>query len=242
MIRVFLYHAQINRLQFLQKGIVAYFQRQKHTYRLTACGRYEDALAHLHGDGKHDDVFLLQCSDFPTGIRLASCLREQNPYGLWGYMDGTPENLYKSMLLQPSAYIPDSADGKMVLVTLHRLERYLQVLQKKLYFSFKCEGKYLRIPYEDITYFESRAKKVLLHTVKGDKHYCFAAKLDDLAKVLPPSFLRCHQSYLVNMNTIQSLDTQNHVFLLQSNEEILISRRNYQEAREAYQQFLALHG
>lgn len=238
MIRVFLYHNQINRLQFLQKGIVAYFQRQKHTYRLTACGRYEEALAYLRGDGKYDDVFLLQCSDFPTGIRLANCLREQNPYGLWVYMDGTPENLYRALLLQPSAYIPDSKDDRMVLVTLQRLEQYLQIFQKKYYFTFKCEGEYLRIPYDEIAYFESNAKKVTLQPAKGGRRYCFAAKLDDLVRDLPPSFLRCHQSYLVNMGMIRSLDTQTHVFLLYSNEEILISRRNYREAKDAYQRFL----
>ncbi|HIY52788.1 MAG TPA: LytTR family transcriptional regulator DNA-binding domain-containing protein, partial [Candidatus Agathobaculum merdavium] len=55
---------------------------------------------------------------------------------------------------------------------------------------------------------------------------------------LPSYFLRCHQSYLVNMQQIRKLDTQNHVFLLGNNEEILISRRNYTHAKERYQQFL----
>jgi DNA-binding LytR/AlgR family response regulator len=242
MIRVFLYHSQITRLQFLQKAIVSYFQKHKHTYRLTACARYEEAAAYLRGDGRQDDVFFLQFTDFAAGIRLAACLREQNPGGLWIFMDGPPENLYQSMLLQPSGYLPDSADGRTVLVTLRRVERYLQMLQKKYYFSFKCEGEYLRIPYDDIAYFESSAKKVMLQPVTDRKRYCFIAKLDDLAVELPSSFLRCHQSYLVNMNVIRSLDTQHHVFLLQSNEEILISRRSYREAKETYQQFLERHG
>ena len=157
-------------------------------------------------------------------------------------MDGSPENLYKAMLLQPSAYLPDSADGHAVRTTLSRLERYHQMLQRDLFFSFKCEGEHQRIPYADISYFESSAKKVMLHSVRDGKRYCFAAKLDDLAQGLPSCFLRCHQSYLVNMHMIRSLDTPNHVFRLHSNEEILISRRSYQEAKERYQRFLEEQG
>lgn len=242
MIRIFLYHSQLNRLQSLHDDIASHFQKQKCTYRLTACGKYEDAAAYLNGDGKKDDIFLFQFTDFSVGIRLASLLREKNPQGQWVYMDGSLENLYKAMLLQPSACIPDSADSVDVLATVSRLGKYQQILQKKLYFSFKCEGKYLRIPYAEICCFESRAKKVILQQVRSDSQYCFAAKLDDIEKELPSCFLRCHQSYLVNMHMIRSLDTQNHIFLLCSNQEILISRRNYREARERYQQFLEARG
>ncbi len=238
MIRVFIYHTTPSRLQFLQKAVITYFQEQKHTYRLTACGKYDDAMRYLSGAGKSDDVFFFDFTDFSTGIRLAGCLREQSSRCLWIYMDGPADNLYKAMLLQPSAYIPDSGDGRAVLTTLQRVERYQQMLQKSYYFSFKCDGEYLRIPFDEISYFESSAKKVMLSLSKGGKRYCFTAKLDDLAVQFPSCFLRCHQSYLVNMNMIKCLDTKNHVFLLHSNEEILISRRSYQEAKERYQRFL----
>lgn len=241
MIGVFIYHTLPNRLQFLHKAVTAYFQEQKHTYRLTACGRYDDAMRYLKGAGKNDDVFLFDFSEFAAGIRLAGCLREQVPRGLWVYMDGPAENLYKAMLLQPSAYIPDSGDGGAVLTTLQRVERYQQLLQKSCYFSFKCEGEHLRIPFDEISYFESSAKKVTLSLSKSCRRYCFAAKLDDLAGRLPEYFLRCHQSYLVNMNMIKCLDTKDHVIFLHSNEEILISRRSYRETKERYQRFLESH-
>lgn len=241
MIRIFIYHSQLNRMQFLQQIMVAYFQKQRHTYRLTVCGKQDEALRYLNGAGKNDDVFFFDFSDFSTGIRLAGYLREQNLQAAWVYMDGTAENLYSAMLLRPSAYIPDSGNSRAVFTGLQRLERYHQTLQKRYYFNFKCDGEYLRIPFEDILYFESSAKKVRLQPVKGEKHYFFAAKLDDIAGQLPDYFLRCHQSYLVNMHMIRRLDTQNHVFLLQSNEEILISRRIYREAKERYQRFLEEH-
>lgn len=238
MIAVFIYHRQSARIQFLQKTMAAYFQKHRHTYRLTASSNYDDAMRHLSGPGKSDDLFFFDFTAFSDGIHLASRLREQNPRAFWVFMDGTPEHLYTAMLLQPSAYLPDSEACGAVLDTLQRLEKYTQMVQKSRYFTFKCEGEYLRVPFEDISYFESSAKKVTLQPSKGGRRYCFSAKLDDLAGQLPPYFLRCHQSYLVNMNMIQSLDTQNHVFLLCSKEEIFISRRSYRDAKERYQRFL----
>ncbi len=44
MIRIFIYHAQQNRLQFLQKAVTVYFQKYKHTYCLTVCDKYDDAM------------------------------------------------------------------------------------------------------------------------------------------------------------------------------------------------------
>lgn len=77
MIRVFLYHSQLNRLQFLQKAITAYFQQQKHTYRLTACGRYEDAAAYLRGDEKGMTCSFCHSRIFPrASVWPAACGRK----------------------------------------------------------------------------------------------------------------------------------------------------------------------
>lgn len=239
MIRVFIYHSSSERLQYLQKITSTYFQKKRHTYHLTCCCKYSDAASYLSGPGKKDDIFFFDFSDFSQAFRLTCSLREQNFRAVWVYTDGTPENLYRTLLIQPSAYIENSGIEKTVLAVLDQLEQYHQFVQKKHYFCFKFEGEYLRIPFEEISFFESNAKKVTLYQAKSDKRYYFAAKLDDISSQVSSDFLRCHQSYLVNMHMIRRLDTQNHVFRLYSNEEILISRRNYKEAKERYEQFLA---
>ncbi|MDE6925907.1 MAG: LytTR family transcriptional regulator DNA-binding domain-containing protein [Acetatifactor sp.] len=188
--------------------------------------------------GKKDDIFFFDFSDFSGAILLASHLREQNLMASWVYMEGTSENLYRALYAQPSAYVGDAVNEKEVLTTLRQLVQRSLQMQKKYYFCFKLEGEYLRIPFEEISYFESNAKKVTLHQVKSDKCYFFTAKLDDISKQLSSDFIRCHQSYLVNMQEIRCLDIKNHLFRLRSNEEIMISRRSYKETKEKYEQFL----
>lgn len=104
MIRVFIYHTQPNRLRFLQRAVTAYFQDQKHTYRLTVCSKYDDAMRYLNDEGKDDDAFFFDFTDFSAGTRLANYLRKQSSHGLWIYMDGSEENLYKAMLLTLCLY------------------------------------------------------------------------------------------------------------------------------------------
>ncbi len=239
MIRVFIYHSSPGRLQSIQKTAMAYFKGIRHTYHLTCCNRPDDAAAYIKAMGKRDDIFLLDFSDYSKAILLAGLLREQNLLAAWAYMDGTPENLYRALFAQPSAYIRDTGNEREILAVLRQLEQQSLSVQKKHYFCFKLEGEYLRIPFEDISYFESNAKKVTLHQAKRDKCYFFTAKLDDIFMQVSPDFVRCHQSYLVNMQMIRSLDIKNHLFRLHSNEEIMISRRSYKETKERYERFLA---
>ena len=238
MIRVLVYHRDAERLQTICRMVNAYFQKVRVAYRLTGYRHHEDAVKYLIGSGGKDDILFLDCSVLTEVVDLVTKLRHSNERASWVYMDGELDELLHTLLLRPSAYLKESSDSGEVLSVLQRLVKYHLAIEKKYTFTFKCEGEYIRISHAQISYFESSAKKVTLHLDKQPRTYDFSAKLDDIEAQLPSYFLRCHQSYLVNMQQIRKLDTQNHVFLLGNNEEILISRRNYTHAKERYQQFL----
>lgn len=239
MIRVFIFHKDLERLQYLHQIATSYFQQQQHTYHLMSCCNYNDALAYIKDSGKSDDIFFFDFSDFQIAFSLVGILREHNPQASWVYTDGTTDGLYRALIMRPSAYIERTDNGRAVITALQRLERYHQLIEKKYYFCFKCDGEYRRLPFDDINYFESNAKKVMLYVTGSDQRYYFAAKLDQIAEQLPSNFIRCHQSYLVNMHRIRQFDVKNHVFWLQSNDEIPISRRAYKETKERYEMFLS---
>lgn len=86
-------------------------------------------------------------------------------------------------------------------------EKLAQLLQR-LFYSGKPAVLALRqgrcvytIAPSDIVYIESNRNRLAIHTVKDTYHYY--GRLDEIAGQLPEkSFLRCHQSYLVNMDRI----------------------------------------
>lgn len=57
---------------------------------------------------------------------------------------------------------------------------------------------------ETVLYLESRNHTVVIHT--DDRDYTVYKKLSELTKRLPAVFVRCHKSYLVNMNRIRRLN------------------------------------
>ena len=239
MIRVLVFHRDIERLQVLCRIFKAHFQKVRHPYQLAGYRNQKDVAKHLKDSGVKYDILFLDCSTLTETAEIVSQLRNTNERASWVYMDGDMKGLFQLLILRPSAYLADSSNSNEVIAVLQRLVQYHLAVQKKYMFTFKCEGEYIRIPYEEISYFASNAKKVTLHLGKRMRTYDFSAKLDDIEAQLPGYFLRCHQSYLVNMQMIRRLDTQNHVFLLSGNEEILISRRSYTYAKERYEFFLA---
>ncbi|MBS5523833.1 MAG: LytTR family transcriptional regulator DNA-binding domain-containing protein [Clostridiales bacterium] len=237
MIRVFIYHSDRDLLKEIQRIVIGYFRSHQYAFRVMACSKYKDAAEYLMKSCEDEDIFMLDFSMHDSALKMAAYIREHNLRASWIYMGGEPTGVFKVLFARPSGYIQKPQDQDNVWGVLHILVQQHQKMEKKLYFSFKYEGELMRIPYEEISHFESSAKKVTLYQGRSNKSYYFTAKLDDIGAVLPDFFLRCHQSYIVNMHMIRSLDTKNHVFVLYSNEEVLISRRMYAKAKELYERF-----
>ena len=240
MVRVFIYNGDMDSLKQMYETVAGYFRRERITFRLMACAKFEDADKYLLKSASEEDIFFVDFSRYEGGFKLAAYFRDCSLSGSWVYVGRDIDGLLKALSIRPSGFISDPKAQKQVLQCLKALVAYHQKRERKLYFSFKFEGEQMRLPFEDICYFESNAKKVILYQAPKTRNYIFTAKLDDIEKVLPDFFLRCHQSYIVNMHMIRCLDTKNHVFIMYSNEEILISRRMYSQAKEIYERFIRM--
>ncbi|MBR1866801.1 MAG: LytTR family transcriptional regulator DNA-binding domain-containing protein [Lachnospiraceae bacterium] len=89
-------------------------------------------------------------------------------------------------------------------------------------------GKTLRIPVSEITYIESGAHKLYIHT--GDEVYEYNDKMDHVAELLEPKgFLRCHQSYLVKLSEVSIVQSDK---LTVAGKEVRISRKYKDKAKK----------
>lgn len=83
---------------------------------------------------------------------------------------------------------------------------------------------------KDILYLESKAHKIWIHAVQGDR--IVYDKLDSYEQKMGNSFFRVHKSYLVNMDWIYSISSK--AILLKNGMEIPVSRSKYQQVKERY--------
>jgi len=89
----------------------------------------------------------------------------------------------------------------------------------------------IRIPYHDILYIESRNARCIIHRLHH-ADYTLYTHLDDLQKELRDKrFLRCHQSYLVNMDQVVSADTQ---FVMSNGDAVSIRQRERKLLRDCF--------
>jgi len=70
-------------------------------------------------------------------------------------------------------------------------------------FVFKAEGSYHRVPFRDILFFEARNKKVVLRT--SGQEISYYDSIENLSASLPSYFVRCHRSFLVNVQKITEM-------------------------------------
>lgn len=237
MIKIFIYNSNIRELESIRQSIVDYLNNIRRKFRIIASVKSADTLAYIRKSINEIDIYLIDFSEQETALNLVESVRKCNPNALWVYTGGNVENLLKILYLRPSAYIDSSMCEEEIQNIIKVLDKQVQMFKQNYFFTFKCEGEIINVPYNDILYFESNAKKVALIQKRCNK-YSFTSKLDDIAKKVPSFFVRCHQSYLVNMNVVRHLDLKNRVFILDNNEEIWISKRMILETRDIYLQYI----
>ena len=74
------------------------------------------------------------------------------------------------------------------------------------------EKKLLKIELEKIFYFESNKRLVLINGVNVTQKIYM--KLSELEEKLPAYFVKCHQSYIVNLKRVEKI--QNNQFIMQN--------------------------
>lgn len=89
--------------------------------------------------------------------------------------------------------------------------------------------------YKDITFIESIRRQILIHTTEGI--ITSYLKLDEVEmKLKDKRFLRCHKSFLINMNYIKSVE--DYLFLLTNNTEVPIKKRTFSSIKKNYYTYI----
>ena len=98
-------------------------------------------------------------------------------------------------------------------------------------FVFKAEGAMRRVQFRDILFFEASVKKVLIHT-KGQE-IGYYDSIENLTSSLPPYFIRCHRSFIVNTRMVKELRMADMELGLAGGEMVPISRSYRNAVKQA---------
>lgn len=168
-----------------------------------------------------------------NGIRIAEEIHNANPSTQIIFESIHHEYAQDIFRVSPVYYLNKPVDSELLQVAI---ERCLQKLDSANIhsISLKHAGKVYRVHSRDILYVESSRRKVTVHTAYRD--IVTYSKLNEIEAMLDDSFLRCHQSFLVNMNCIRYY--MPNQFVLKNNGRLPISQSRSVISRNRFDAFL----
>lgn len=108
-------------------------------------------------------------------------------------------------------------------------------INKDSYIIIKNKSNTYKIYLNEIKYIEVQKKEMLIHTI--NKNFDIRYSLNKIEKELNLSrFIRCHKSFIVNLSHVENI--KYNIAILESGEEIPISRHRYKEVKEKFLKFL----
>ena len=198
-------------------------------------------------DGKQPDILIMDiCHEFNSsiqeskerqeGIDCAYELNQEYPELQIIYMTGDTTIYSQRIFLKPVnllGYLKKPVDPRILKQLLKIAKERLKQDEKKRV-TIMCQNHKQVFYLDEIRYLESNAHRTIIHTL-GNEYVCYE-KISELEKKMGDSFVRCHQSFLVNMKYIRRIE--NKSFMLENGEEILISKSRYVETKKRYSGYL----
>ena len=139
------------------------------------------------------------------------------------------EYVFEALDLLPIHYIiKGSENGRMYTAFNHALEHI-----SKSTLMIKGKDFIHRVEFQNIEYIESRNKYIIIHCTCGIV-YTERCKLSDIEELLDSRFLRCHQSYIINMDEVKEINTS---FLMFSGNTVPIRRKDFAKIRNEFEEY-----
>ena len=113
------------------------------------------------------------------------------------------------------------------------IDKAITILFNQKVFVFKYKNIFYRISYKQINYIEkeSSIKRCIIHTTFGN--FYIVNSLDKLLNVLDRSFMRVHQSCIININNVFKVDLSNNYIIFKIGDMTnLLSDKAKKEAKK----------
>ena len=196
--------------------------------------QYESGMNLLHDvedDMWFDIIFLDIYMNDLLGIDVAHKLRSLGYRGHIIFLTATADFAVDSYEVEASGYLLKPQSFEKLSQVMDRATREMTTNT----YQVKKHSKIIRVPYHEILYVESMNSKCIMHCC-NDQSYVIYKRLTTIEHELNDErFLRCHQSYLVNMDHIHQVDSQ---FTLVTGDTVAIRQRDLKSIRQTALDYL----
>ena len=183
--------------------------------------------------GRKYDLYLLDVlMPEMSGIDAAQALAEDKDHPVVVFITSSLESAVEGYRVEAAGFILKPVEEESFWSTMERVVRR-RLGVKKAVLSLVHNRVNVELPLERLAWFENRLHRVFVKLTDGEV-LSVNQKLSELQLVLEPhsQFLRCHQSYLVNLDYVDKLEDS--CFYMRDGQMIPISRNFYKQSKNAY--------
>lgn len=214
-------------------------KKRQETLEIVSFDSGEDlAEQYENGSAQYDLIFMDIFMKYRNGIETMKRIRCYDKKVGVIFVTASPDYAIESYEVRAHGYLLKPVVLENLEMALNRFmeDRYPRVRQSLLMIN-GSSGK--RIAYDDIIYIESRRMNLRV-VCRDEAEYSIRRKLDDVQKELPESrFLRCNQSFIVNMDYVKEAGTD---FAMENGDRIPIKVREKKKIRDQYFAYIRKQG
>ncbi|WP_110930088.1 LytR/AlgR family response regulator transcription factor [Paenibacillus bouchesdurhonensis] len=229
MIRIAICSNNENILNQTEEKLNDYFKKCDLSFEIQ---RFVDPISLLDEMDKDFQIFFLD-SEMPLvkNRRVIHSIRKIDKYA---YLIFLASGHFKYDPGRPGYFFSKTNKSNLFEKEMERALRHVQRIKNK-YMVIKNHDGYFKIYLSAIYYLETYNRNILIHTENGD-FLCFK-KMQELEEELGSiSFIRCHKSYIVNMDYIRKIGV--FEIELENKDRVFISRWRRKEVIERLSQYI----
>lgn len=170
--------------------------------------------------------------EIDAGIEAAVKIREKDPDVWLAFTTFSPDYAVFGYKVKADRYLMKPLDETEVLALLQRADHHFAELNEEIFVTVGRRRRGFRP--RDIRYVEANNKQSVVYL--KDETIVTYTTVDEFEKLLRrPSFLRCHRSYIVNMDYIEKAERD---FLMTGGGKVYIGHANQWKVRKAYRDYI----
>lgn len=220
--------------QAIKTYIGNYFDKNSYNYTITEFEKGENlAVEYMDEFAYFDIIFMDIFMSGANGITTAKNIRQYSQKVKIIFMSTSSEFALESYDVFAYGYLIKPVDFDKLRILIDKYIEEEESDKKQLTLNIK--GRIINIRYADLVYIESRNTAVTIYTADSSSYRIYD-KLSNLEKLLiNQRFLRCHQSYIINMDYVSSVDTE---FKTTTQERVPIRKRSIKEIKDKYYKYI----
>jgi len=172
----------------------------------------EEVLSYINSNKADVLVLDIDLKSNMSGLELAEKIRKDNKDCYLIFSTGHLEYAMMAYKLKTFDYLPKPITYERLEETITRLFNDINGLPKKY---IKIDTKNTLIDENKIQYIKRDGMKLIYHT--ENKDYEAYSSFNKMQNLLPNNFVRCHKSYVVNINKITNLDPVSNTISFENN-------------------------